>query len=235
MSVTPNSNLASTFPTDTYKLGLRWWLSVPIMIVEDTTAPAPICPGCGKTVDTFGDHLLRCIRLNFSRRHNSLQDCLAVLLQETGQGVAREVSLPDCPEGDLRPADLLLRNWFQGRDTAVDITISHGWTALEEAGTVAPSRERWRKFLVKKESAKINRYQEPCRAAGWAFQPAAFGSWGGLGPEAARLVHRITKRVAGWLEGDLRASRQEEARQRVGLTFTRGILEMLQGKDSIHS
>ena len=86
---------------------------------------------------------------------------------------------------------------------------------------------------MKKEQAKVLRYGEACKAAGWAFQPAAFGSWGGMGPDAARLVHRITKRVAGWLEGDLRASRQEEARQLLGLTLARGILEMLQGKHSI--
>ena len=233
MSVTPDTNLATTFPTDSYKLGLRWWLGVPIMELDPTEGSPTLCPGCGKTVDVFGDHLLRCIRLNFSRRHNALQDCLSVLLQETGQGVGREVPLPDCPEGGLRPADLLLRHWFQGKDTAVDVTISHGWTSHEEAGTVAPSRERWRKFLVQKEHIKTTRYQAACQAAGWAFQPAAFGSWGGLGPEAARLIHRITKRVAGWLEGDLRASKQEQARQQVGITLTKGILDMLLGKNLI--
>ena len=130
MSVTPNSNLTSSLPTDTYKLGLRWLLGV-----TNLTAPTgeefipTLCSGCGKTVDGFGDLLLRCIRLNFSRRQNALQDCLALLLQETGQGEAREVPLPDCPEGDLLPADLPLRIWMHGRDTAVKITIVHGWTA----------------------------------------------------------------------------------------------------------
>ena len=231
MSVTPMPSLASVIPTDSYRLGLRWWLGAAVVEVSDTT-PA-ICPGCGKPVDQFGDHLLRCIRLNFSRRHNALQECLAVLLQEAGQGVAREVPLPDCPEGDLRPADLLLRHWSQGRDTAVDLTISHAWTAQEESASLAPTRERWRQFLVRKEHLKRARYLAPCQAAGWAFQPAAFGTWGGQGPEAARLLHRITKRVAGWLEGDLRASRQEEARQMVGLTLMQGIFEMLHGKNKI--
>ena len=231
MSVTPMPSLNSIFPTDSYRLGLQWWLGMPIMSTDSTESLQ--CPGCGKSVDPFGDHLLRCIRLNFSRRHNALQDCLAVLLQEAGQGVAREVPLPDCPEGDLRPADLLLRHWTQGKDTAVDVTISHAWTAQEESSNLPPTRERWRHFLVRKENLKKARYQEPCQAAGWGFQPAAFGTWGGTGPDAARLLHRITKRVAGWLEGDLRASRQEEARQLVGLTLMKGILEMLQGKDKI--
>ena len=228
MTVTPCTHLSTTFPTDTYRLGLRWWLGVPVLDL-DPHAPT-LCPGCGKTVDEYGDHLLRCIRLNFSRRHNALQDCLAVLLQDSGQGVAREVPLPDCPEGDLRPADLLLRNWCQGRDTAVDVTISHAWSAQEESGSLPPTRERWRKHLVRKEAAKVARYQAPCRHHGWAFQPAAFGSWGGLGPEAPRLLHRVTKRVAGWLDGDLRADRQEEAREQVGLVLMKGILEMLEGK-----
>ena len=231
MAVTPNTSLASTFPTDTYRLGLRWWLGATVLEVSDPAAT--LCPGCGLQVGPLGDHLLRCIRLNFAKRHNAVQDCLAVLLLETGQGVTREVRLPECPEGDLRPADLLIRHWSQGRDTAVDITISHAWTSQEERAANAPSRERWRSFLVRKEGAKRTRYQRPCEDAGWAFQPAAFGTWGGLGPEAARLLHRVSKRVAGWLEGDLRASRQEEARQLVGLTLMKGVLEMLQDKKHI--
>ena len=231
MSVTPNTSLASAFPTDTYRLGLRWWLGAAVLEVSDQDSTQ--CPGCGKSVGPLGDHLLRCIRLNFAKRHNAVQDCLAVLLQETGQGVTREVSLPDCPEGDLRPADLLIRHWSQGRDTAVDITISHAWTSQEERESASPSRERWRNFLVRKEAAKRNRYLSPCEAAGWAFQPAAFGTWGGLGPEAARLLHRVSKRVASWLEGDLRAGRQEEARQLVGLTLMKGVLDMLLDKKNI--
>ena len=40
----------------------------------------------------------------------------------------------------------------QGKNSAVDITISFGWTA------VAPSRESWRSFAVKKDNAKGDIY-----------------------------------------------------------------------------
>ena len=45
------------------------------------------------------------------------------------------------------------------------------------------------------------------------------------------MLHRILKRAAGWLEGDLRASRQAEIKYGIGLTLMRKIWEMLAGKN----
>jgi hypothetical protein len=59
----------------------------------------------------------------------------------------------------------------------------------------------------------------------------AFGTWGGMGPEGSKLLHRIAKRAAGWLEGDLRARRQEEIRHAVGVTLTRQVLALLERKN----
>jgi len=59
----------------------------------------------------------------------------------------------------------------------------------------------------------------------------AFGTWGGLGPEGAKMLARIVKRAAGWLEGDLRASRQAEIRYSIGLTLMRQVWELLAGKN----
>ena len=37
-----------------------------------------------------------------------------------------------------------------------------------------------------------------------------FGTCGGLGPEGAKVLHRLVKRAASWQEGELRALRQRE-------------------------
>ena len=228
MAVVPHSALMTSIPSDTYRLGLRWWLGLPLIEVGDQVTP--VCSGCQGTVDLFGDHLLCCPRINFAVRHNALKDALAGVLREAGQGVGVEVPIPDCQDASLRPADLLLRHLHAGKDTAVDLTVAHGWQAQESA-TV--SRERWRTFLRRKEAAKVAKYEDVCAEAGWAFLPAAFGTWGGQGPQAARLVSRCCKMVAGWHEGDLRASRQEEARQGLGLTLMRAVWSLLEAKNCI--
>ena len=61
----------------------------------------------------------------------------------------------------------------------------------------------------------------------------AFGTWGGTGPEAAKLMHRLLKRAASWNEGDLLAARQEELRLSLGLALMRHIWILLEAKNLI--
>ena len=56
----------------------------------------------------------------------AVQDTLALLFQEGGQGVTKEVQIPIAGT-TLRPADLLVANGIAGRDTAVDVTVCHSW------------------------------------------------------------------------------------------------------------
>ena len=99
--------------------------------------------------------------------------------------------------------------------------------------TGAISGEKWRSFLSRREKMKHMRYDKPCEAAGWSFMAMAFGTWGGMGPEAFKITHRALKRAAGWLEGDLRAARQEELRLNLGLTLMRQVWELLEAKNLV--
>ena len=193
MSVTSNQALRTLFTSDRYRLGLRWWLGVNLV---DRDQGVLTCVGCQSELDSQGNHLLCCPRINYATRHNAVQEALASILQTTGQGFSKEVPIPNCPDGQLRPADLLLRAWDNGLDCAVDITVSHGWQLLERSAAV--SRERWRSFLSRKEAAKKTKYAAACRNAGWSFCPCAFGTWGGIGPEGAKMLARILKRAASW-------------------------------------
>ena len=219
MAVPPNANLYYTLPSDQYKTALRWWLGLPLNTPPDPGGTIR-CPGCQVSVDEFGDHLLCCPRNNFITRHMAVQDTLASLLQEGGQGATKEVRIPHAGNA-LRPADLLVANWMGGKDTAIDVTVFHAWQVGEHraggsSGQEMVSRERWRTFLRRKEADKHNKYDMLCSSAGWGFMAMAFGTWGGVGPECAQLLHRITKRAASWQEGDLRASKLEQARMAVG-------------------
>ena len=225
MTVNPNAALHTIISSEEYSLALKWWLGVPIFPQEETERT---CPGCGKPSDVYGDHLLCCARNNYTRRHQAVQDALVELCTTSGQGCIREAALPDCPDGELRPADLLLSAFQAGAPTAVDVTVAHGWQASERQSV---TRERWRSFLRRKEQAKHSKYDAPCKAAGWGFLAIAMGTWGGLGPEGARLLHRLAKRAAGWQEGELRGLRQYELMQGVGLALMRQIWSLLGNKN----
>ena len=234
MSVPPSPGLHTIIPADEYRLAVKWWLGLPLLEEPHRSR----CPGCHALVDPFGDHLLTCKRNNYTKRHAAIQEVLVNCLVECGQGVEKEKELPTEAQPSqgarLRPADLYLRSWESGMDVAVDLTISHGWSLTEQArgspGDLV-TRERWRSFLCSREREKHQKYDAACRSAGWSFRAMALGTWGGLGPEAAKTLNRIIKRAAGWLEGDLRASRQQEIRLHIGLTLMRHIWEMLQGKN----
>jgi hypothetical protein len=185
-------------------------------------------------MDEYGDHLVCCIRNNFTTRHGAVQEALMSPLVEAGQGAEKEKPI-ECEEGrGLRPANILLHHWEGGKHVALDLTICHAWQASERrVATANPqvSRERWRAFLRKREAATHALYDKACTAEGWSFKAMAFGTWGGIGPEGARMLHRIVKRAAGWLEGDLRACRQEEIRHTVGVALMRHIALLLEGKN----
>ena len=78
---------------------------------------------------------------------------------------------------------------------------------------------------------KWDKYDAPCRKAGWTFCPLALGTWGGQGPLGATFLARLLHRSAGWQEGDLRASLLEEHRLSIGLALSRGVWAQLDVKN----
>ena len=228
MTVAPSTSLRSTIPTSLYRLGLRWWLGCQLIEAAEEVLQ---CPGCSSQVDIWGDHLMCCKRNNFLHRHTALQEGVANLLAEAGQSFTKEVPIPDCPDGQLRPADILIPGWDNGSDLALDVTLVHGWQASVQGPSV--TRERWRSFLRKKEQLKHQKYDTACQRAGWSFGALAMGTWGGVGPEGARILQRILKRAAFWLDGDLRAIRQEELKRTFGLIVARQIWRLLDAKNLI--
>ena len=58
----------------------------------------------------------------------------------------------------------------------------------------------------------------------------AFGTWGGLGPEGAKVLHRLVKWAASWQEGELRALRQRELLETISLAIMRQVWKLLGNK-----
>ena len=67
------------------------------------------------------------------------------------------------------------------------------------------SRDKAKGFLRRREIAKVEKYEEPCRLEGWGFLPMAFSTWGSYGPAATTLLQRILRRAAGAEDAESRA------------------------------
>ena len=230
MAAIPNSSLHTLIPPEDYTLGLRWWLGLPLIRPASEGGPPRQCPGCGAPIDDFGDHLLCCARNNFALRHNALQEAVCQVLSTSGQQHQKEVPLRVGVAPDLRPADILLGAWTDGLPCAVDLTVSHGWALAERR---RPARDNWRPFLRRREEQKHAKYDRPCRMSGWSFAAMAFGTWGGEGPEAAKVMGRIIKRACAAVEPEERPGRSKELAQHLSLTLMRQIWRLLSGRNYV--
>ena len=99
-----------------FRAGLRWILGLPLR-------PSSYrCPSCHCAADAGGQHAVVCLRSGaIGRGHTLLRDTLYDICAFAGVEVDKEQYLPLHPE--LRPADLLVRNWQPGGDLALDTTV----------------------------------------------------------------------------------------------------------------
>ena len=168
-----------------YRTLLRWHLGLPIISPEVVGAP---CAACGAPVDVFGDHAVKCARSGFSLRHLGIQNYLCQVLSDARVAHNREV-----PVGStgMRPADIMLTRWSQGRDMAVDLTVVHPLLAglRPQPGSAA------RAFALAAD-AKRRHYRDLCAAEGVGFSAWVMDPWGGLHSDAPGLWKAITRKAA---------------------------------------
>ena len=81
------------------------------------------CSACHAQTDKKGDHAIVCAyqgeRIS---RHNQLRDALFQTAVQASLSPAREERAL-IPGGEVRPADVFLPSWSNGRDTALDVTV----------------------------------------------------------------------------------------------------------------
>ena len=212
-----------------YRLGLRWHLGLPVLPQDRDGAT---CPACGASVDVFGDHLLCCRRNNYYGRHFAVQEAFISMAQAGDMAFIREAPLSKANSNGvelawqgpaLRPADLLLRAWKGGRDVAIDFTVVHPLQESQKPWT----QDKARTFLKTTEGKKVAKYSAACALEGWLFHPAAFDTWGGVGPQAKELLWKILPRAVGGVPPELRASRMADHRQHLSLALMRQVWKLV--------
>jgi hypothetical protein len=233
MTVAPSPALRTTIPREDYLTGMRWHLGLPISPEEDTFQ----CSGCQRQVDALGDHLVSCPRNNFWRRHNAVQETLLSLASQAGVPHVREAPLERSKrrgrlQTHMRPADVLLRHWAGGHDTAVDCTVSHPVQAAEHP----LSGEKAKSFLRRLEQDKVRKYETLCDEEGWDFVPFGMNTWGGIGPHGTSLLHRLLRKATAAGNEEDRRGADEQLRQNLSLAVMREVWRLLQRRTSpLHS
>ena len=157
-------------------------------------------------VDVFGDHAVSCAKVGFGPRHRGVQDFLCRMLGQARLPYEREAHVT----GDARrPADILLRGWEAGRDTAVDLTVVHlcpPSLGRVEAGTAT-------RLAKHAEARKLKESEAACAAAGYDFLPFVLDAWGGLHGAGRDLWQDMVVRCTAALPAALRRQEQGLLRQ----------------------
>ncbi len=157
--------------------------------VYETAGP---CPACQKPGDRLGDHSLCCgSQGERISRHNALRDALYATAVSAALGPTREGRFL-LPGGDRRPADVFIPNWTRGRDSALDVTVTH---CLQDA-TVAEAAVTPGHAAAEAYRRKMVASAEDCEREGIVFLPLAAESLGGWHPVAVQQVDKLAAALA---------------------------------------
>ena len=90
---------------------------------------------CGSSVDEYGQHITESCKSLSTKRHDALKLEIGKICRELGFLVETEQSCyQKTADGDARPADLLIHEWWPGVSVALDVTVvsSIGTKALRD-------------------------------------------------------------------------------------------------------
>lgn len=176
LHATPSRNLGLELKPLEWMCIMNWRLGLPIFHTTDT------CPGCGHSLDVFGDHVVSCqCLLSRTSRHHSLRDQIALVARSAGLSPQKEVALSAA--SNSRPADIFLPQGSLGRSTVVDVTVSHPFRrnlSIRDAGS--PGRGLTI-GATRKEASK-----QMCEQLGHDYLVFGIETFGGVSDSCLQLV-----------------------------------------------
>ena len=157
------------------------------------TSPGP-CPACHQPADLMGDHALACPRYSDRIvRHNQLRD----LLYETAASAALGPVREGCfllPGTAAKPADVLLPRWSDGKDRALDVTVTSPLCQTNVARAAAEAGSALKSAFER----KVQGAAAACYEQGITFSPIAAETLvgGGLHRVAVVQLKRLASALA---------------------------------------
>ena len=216
LSLYPSSGQGTELNNDECRMALRFWLGAPLLPSRWQGAP---CPLCGQALDTLGDHVVCCAQNHLKHRHSVLQGALYELAQLAGIPAAMEVALPD----GCVPGDVCFRQWDADGPLMVDLTIRHP-TPLS---TAPPPVDGLRAWFAAQADEKESLYLDKCRRQGYSFLPFVVTPWGGLGPDAMKVMLRLQKLALGSKRGWARTRLAQQIWQKISLAVAKPVARQL--------
>ena len=196
LSVVPSPSLGLHLRPAEFVPILKYRLGIPVYTTDGT------CPACSSPSDRMGDHSLGCSKTSDRiARHNLLRDILFETAASADLAPTKEEKYL-LPGTIARPGDVTIRRWVNGKDGAIDVTVtsplspSNVMCAAAEAGGA----------LVKAYQRKIKDTEEACRLEGIVFLPFAVETLGGLHSGAIAQVRQLAAvlaRCKGVEEGEV--------------------------------
>ena len=173
----------------------------------------------------MGDHALGCAKHGDRiARHDQLRDVLFEAAASASLAPARE-ERHLLPGSAARPGDVMIRRWTDGKDGALDVTVtgplasSNVRAAAEEAGSA----------LAKAVQRKVQGVAEACQQQGLGFLPIAMETLGGFHKVAVEQVKRIGVAVARNQGSDEQLATRQLF-QWLSLTLMRGNAALIVGR-----
>ena len=217
MTVVPSAARCTLISPAIYRLAVCWWLGLPV-------GSNLVCPACHCAIDAEGDHLLCCHHNNFYARHAALVSTAENIFARAHLQVEVEVPLDRWISREpLRPADLLVHHWEDGKPLAIDFTVSHAAQRSEAPFSMAKARS----FTKRLEEAKQKKYSEPCGKQGWAFTGAGMDAWGRQGLDCRSLLTKLMQKVSRTMPMWDRPRAIREMRETLNLAVMRQVWKCL--------
>ncbi|GJT78541.1 hypothetical protein Tco_1045266 [Tanacetum coccineum] len=157
-----------------YRTILKYRLMIPLFLVD------AICPVCRKAcLDSFGKHVVHCKELpGFKYRHDMVRDVLLDICRHTEISVKKEAPVnfltdPSDGRSTLRPADVLVFGWVEGKHACVDLTGVSPLVGLSSRGFTVGQ------VALKAASCKVTKHEKACIENQHVFIPFAFDTSSG--------------------------------------------------------
>eukprot|EP00731_Ephydatia_muelleri_P036461 Em0259g4a len=162
LSVVPSVGLGLHLDSNELQIAVKWWLGL------DTSrgSSCALCPD--ETLDPLGHHAATCRRGgDVVIRHNRLRDVFLSFCHQAHIAARLEAGSGLTPGLDCtRQADVLVRDWAQGKPAAFDITVTSPLTPAILA-------EASRRVGAAAEAAENTANDPKCAELGWRCVPLA--------------------------------------------------------------
>ncbi len=219
VTASPAIALGNDCSPSAFRLLMRWHLGEPI-IPREWVGVA--CPGCGDSLDAFGDHAVCCAKGGWWARHFTVQEFILQDCRAAGLPCAREKIID--PTTLQRPADLWFPRWDGLTDLAVDVTVRHPCAPGVFSGDSVSAFSS----LHKAETEKQAKYSRACAKQGCDFEPLVLSTWGRGTPKGEALLRKIHKKGHLDLQNRPQAEAFREFRESLGMRLALRVAAQLE-------